>query len=233
MRAVVLILLTSALIANANEVSEGRWEGKAEIPGLELALIVDLTRAGTAWSGAITIPELGVRSAELTDIAINGSGLTCATKSVLADKQTGPARLKGHLSPDGKLSGEFTQAGNTAPFNLAKTGPAQIEVARRSTAIAKEFEGVWKGSYQLLGYPRTVTLTLRNRGPEGAGAEFVIVGRKENNLPVDLITQHDFFLSVNSNETGLSFEGQLKNNELHGIIIQGPIEIPLTLQHAM
>ena len=63
-------------------------------------------------------------------------------------------------------------------------------------------------------------------------AEFVIVGRKENNLPVDLITQQGSFLSVNSQETGLSFEGRLENNELHGTIIQGPIEVAVTLQHA-
>src|SRR5262249_37067657 len=162
--------------------------GAAHIPGLELTLIVDLTRAPD-WSGTITIPQLDLRDAELAKVSVISSELTCEIKSALADKQSGPARFKGHLSADGKLSGDFTQAGNTAPFNLAKTGRAQIEVAPRSTAIGKEFEGVWKGGYELLGYPRTVTLKLSNRGAEGASAEFVIVSRKENNIPVDLITQ--------------------------------------------
>lgn len=232
MRAAALIFLASLLVANADEISEGRWEGAAHIPGLELGLIVDLTRGASGWSGAITIPQLGVRGAELADVGITGSELNFAIKTALADKETGPARFKGRLAADGRLTGDFTQAGNTAPFNFVKTGPAQIEKVAQSTAIAKEFEGVWKGGYELLGYPRTVTLTLRNRAAEGANAEFVIVGRKENNLPVDLITQQGSFLSVNSQETGLSFEGQLENNELHGTIIQGPIEVAVTLQRA-
>jgi hypothetical protein len=230
--AAALIFLASVLVANADEISEGRWEGAAQVPGLELSLIVDLTRGASSWSGAITIPQLGVRGAELANVSVTGSELTFAIKSALADKETGPGRFNGHLTADGRLTGDFTQAGNTAPFNLVKTGPAQIEKAPQSTAIAKEFEGVWKGGYELLGYPRTVTLTLRNRGAEGASAEFVIVGRKENNLPVDLITQQGSFLSVNSQETGLSFEGRLENNELHGTIIQGPIEVAVTLKRA-
>ena len=230
--AAVIIFLASVLVANADEISEGRWEGAAQVPGLELSLIVDLTRGASSWSGAITIPQLGVRGAELANVGVTGSELAFAIKSALADKETGPARFKGHLTADGRLTGDFAQAGNTAPFNLVKTGPAQIEKAAQSTAIAKEFEGVWKGGYELLGYPRTVTLTLRNRGVEGASAEFVIVGRKENNLPVDLITQQGSFLSVNSQETGLSLEGRLENNELHGTIIQGPIEVAVTLKRA-
>ena len=232
MRTAALILLAPILTATAAEISEGRWEGAAHVPGLELTLIIDLTSGGSGWSGAITIPQLGVRGAELTDIVVSGSDLTCAIKSALADKQTGPARFKGHLSANGDLTGDFTQAGNTAPFVLAKTGLPQIEAPARSTAIAKEFEGVWKGSYELLGYPRTVSLKLHNRGAEGASAEFVIVGRKENRLPVNLITQQGSFLSVNSGETGVSFEGRLENNELHGTILQGPLEIPVTLQLA-
>lgn len=230
--AAALIFLASMVVANADEISEGRWEGAAHIPGTELSLIVDLTRGASGWSGAITIPQFGVRGAELANVGVTGSELSFAIKSALADKETGPARFNGRLTADGRLTGDFTQAGNTAPFNLIKTGPAQIEKAPQSTAIAKEFEGVWKGGYELLGYPRTVTLTLRNRGAEGAGAEFVIVGRKENNLPVDLITQQGSFLSVNSQETGLSFEGRLENNELHGTIIQGPIEVAVTLKLA-
>lgn len=231
MRTAALILLASALVANASELTQGRWEGTANIPGLELRLVVDLRSGTSGWTGAITIPQLGVRGAELAEIAVNGAELTCAIKSALADKQTGPARLKGHISADGNWAGDFTQAGNTAPFTLAKTGPPQIEPPPHSTAIAKEFEGSWKGGYELLGYPRKVTLKLRNRGAEGAGADFVIVGRKVNNLPVDLITQQGSFLTVNSSETGLSFEGDLEDDQLHGTITQGPIEVAVTLKH--
>ena len=232
MRTAGLLLFASILAANADQTLQGRWEGIANIPGMELQLTVDLDNQASGWTGAVTIPQLGLKGAELSDIQVKGSEFDCAIKTALADKQAGPARIKGHLSGEGKLTGDFLQAGNTAPVSLSKVGPPQIELAPRSTSIAKEFEGVWKGGYELLGYPRRVTLTLRNPGEAGATAEFVIVGRKENILPVDLITQHGSFLSVNSTETGLSFEGQLENHELQGTILQGPLEIAVTLQHA-
>ena len=151
-------------------------------------------------------------------------------KSALAEQRAGPAKFSAHFLGDRKLTGDFVQAGNTAPFALEKTGPAQVEIPPRSTAIAKEIEGEWKGGYELFGYPRKVTIKLQNRGPEGATAEFVIVGRKENKLPVDHVVQEGEFLTIDSHETGLSFEGRTRKDEIQGTILQGPLEIPVTLR---
>ena len=107
-----------------------------------------------------------------------------------------------------------------------------MEIPPRSTAIAKEIEGEWKGGYELQGYPRKVTIKLQNRGPEGATAEFVIVGRKENKLPVDRVVQQGEFVTVDSHETGLSFEGRARKGEIQGTIFQGPLEIPVTLRRS-
>ena len=107
-----------------------------------------------------------------------------------------------------------------------------MEIPPRSTAIAKEIEGEWKGGYELFGYPRKVTIKLQNRGPEGATAEFVIVGRKENKLPVDRVVQQGEFVTVDSHETGLSFEGRARKGEIQGTIFQGPLEIPVTLRRS-
>ena len=86
--------------------------------------------------------------------------------------------------------------------------------------------------YELLRYPRKVTIKLQNRGPEGATAEFVIVGRKENKLPVDRVVQQGEFVTVDSHETGLSFEGRARKDEIQGTISQGPLEIPVTLRRS-
>ena len=118
------------------------------------------------------------------------------------------------------------QAGNTAPFALQKRDRRRWKFPPRSTAIAKEIEGEWKGGYRAFGYPRKVTIKLQNRGPEGATAEFVIVGRKENKLPVDRVVQQGEFVTVDSHETGLSFEGRARKGEIQGTIFQGPLEIP-------
>jgi len=135
-----------------------------QIPGRELKLIVDLAaESGVGgWQGSITIPGLGLKGAPLDDIALKGSDIVFSMKTALADQRTGPAKFKARFVGDGKLAGDFVQAGNVAPFALEKTGPPQVEIPPRSTAIAKEIEGEWKGGYELLRYPRKV----RTAGPK-------------------------------------------------------------------
>jgi hypothetical protein len=233
MRVAFILLLASAFISRADENAAGRWEGTVQIPGRPLEVIVDLAAKGAEGGsqGSITIPGLGIKGAPLSDIALNGDNVAFSMKSALADQRTGPAKFNGHVI-DGKLAGDFVQAGNTAPFSLEKTGPPQVESPPRSTAITKEIEGEWKGGYELFGYPRKVTIKLQNRGPEGATAEFVIVGRKENKLPVDPVVQQGEFVTVDSHETGLSFEGRARKGEIQGTIFQGPLEIPVTLRRS-
>ena len=235
MRIVFILLLASALVSRADENAAGRWEGTVKIPSRELVLVVDLA-AGSGdsggWQGSITIPELGIKGAPLTDIGVKSDTVVFSIKSALADQRAGSAKFNGHFVGEGKLTGDFLQAGNTAPFALEKTGPPQVEPPPRSTAIAKEIEGEWKGGYELFGYPRKVTIKLQNRGAEGATVEFVIVGRKENKLPVDHVVQEGEFLTIDSHETGLSFEGRTCKGEIQGTILQGPLEIPVTLRRS-
>ena len=138
-------------------------------------------------------------------------------------------RLLAHA--DNKLAGNFEQAGNRAPATLQKTGPPQVEYAPRSTPVAKELEGEWKGDYEMLGYTRHVSIKFANH-PDGATADFVIVGRKHNVLPVDLVTQEGDLVTVDSHEMGFSFEGRLRNGKLTGAIRQAATETPLVLERA-
>src|SRR5438874_12922475 len=236
MRVAFILFLASAVLCYADENAAGRWEGTVQIPGRQLTLVVDLAAkssgGGGGWQGSITIPGLGLKGVPLNDIALKGNDIVFSMKGALADQRIGPAKFNARFVGDGKLAGDFVQAGNTAPFALEKTGPPQAEIPQRSTAIAKEIEGEWKGGYELLGYPRKVTIKLQNRGAEGATAEFVIVGRKENKLPVDHVAQQGEFVTVDSHETGLSFEGRARKGEIQGSIFQGPLEIPVTLRRS-
>ena len=232
MRFVLSLLLASSLFALAEESLTGRWAGPAQIPGRELNLVLDLNEEGGVWRGSITIPGFGVKGAALTDVAMNGGELTCAIKGALTDQRAGPAKLKARFGAGGKLTGEFLQGGHSAPFVLERHGAPQVEAGLRSTPIAAELEGEWKGGYELFGYPRTVTLKLQNRGEEGATADFVIVGKRENVLPVDLVMQHGNFLTVRSSETGLSFEGRVAKGQIEGTVLQGPLEIATVLKRA-
>lgn len=233
MRLVAAIFFASAALCPAAESAAGRWEGSAKVPGGELKLILDLSdESGQGQIGSIIIPGLGVKGAPLVDLKVSGSDLAFAIKGALGNERTGQAEIRTHLTADGHLSGEFRQGGNTAPFVLEKTGPPQVELPLRSTAVGKELEGEWKGQYEMMGYARHVTMKFANRGADGAGVEFVIVGKKTNNVPVSLVTQEGDFLSLKSEEFGITYEGRFRKEagEINGTITQGPFEQPLVMR---
>jgi hypothetical protein len=214
----LVFVFISTVICHGQVSQSGRWEGSVKIPERELKLVVDLAEdKDGAWIGSIIIPGLNIKGAPLTDIALKDSELSFAIKSAL-----GPTKFNGHFSGNGAFKGDFVQAGNTAPFTLEKTGPPQVELPVRSTSITKEFEGEWKGEYELFGYPRHVTIKLANRA-DAASAEFVVVGKKTNNLPVDLVTQEGSFVRIDSHEIGISYEGRFRkeSGEINGTFIQG------------
>jgi hypothetical protein len=224
-RLVVILIVAVALPSRAEDVISGRWEGTAQIPNDELDLIVDLSQENGAWVGSIIIPGLGLKGTPLNDIRVQPPDVSFAVKGTLG------IAFKLRLDPNNKLVGNFEQAGNRAPATLQKTGPPQVEYAPRNTSVAKELEGEWKGDYEMLGNTRHVSIKFANRA-EGATAEFVIVGRKHNVLPVDLVTQESDLVTVDSHEMGFSFEGRLRDGKLTGAIHQGAIETPLVLVRA-
>jgi hypothetical protein len=227
LRLITIFFVATVLPCRAEDAISGRWEGTARVPEYELTVIVDLAQENGAWVGSIIIPGLDVKGTPLTDIKVESPDVKFAVKGSLGIRMN--LRLLG--PPENKLAGNFEQAGNRAPATFTKTGPAQVESPPRSTPVAKELEGEWKGDYEMLGYTRHVSIKFANH-PEGATADFVIVGRKHNVLPVDLVTQEGELVTVDSHETGFSFEGKLRDGKLTGAIRQLATETPLVLERA-
>jgi len=224
-RLVLILIVAVALTSRAEDVISGRWEGTAQIPDNELSVVIDLAQENGAWVGSIIIPGLGIKGVSLNDIRVQPPDVNFAVKG-------GPGiELKLRLDANNKLAGNLEQAGNRAPATLQKTGPPQVEYPPRNTPVAKELEGEWKGDYEMLGNTRHVSIKFANH-PDGATADFVIVGRKHNVLPVDLVTQESDLVTVDSHEMGFSFEGRLRDGKLTGAIHQGAIETPLVLVRA-
>ena len=233
LRLVATILLAGAALCQAAENAAGRWEGVAQIPGTELRLVVDLAKEDDkGWIGSIIVPGFGIKGAELVDQHPRGGDFLFTIKGALGNPRAGYAQLKAHLASDGHLAGDFMQGGNTASFALTKTGPAQVELPPRSTGVAKEIEGEWKGDYEMMGYARHATIKFAPRGTEGVPTEFTIVGKRLNNVPVSLVTQDGDFITVKSDEFGITFEGRFSKEagEIKGILSQGPMEAPLSLR---
>ena len=224
-RLITILIVAAALPCRAEDAISGRWEGSARIPDDELTVVVDLAQENGAWVGSIIIPGLGLKGAPLTEIKVQPLDVNFAVKGALG------IELNLHLVSNNKLAGNFEQAGNRTPATLSKTGPPQVEYPPRNTPVAKELEGEWKGDYEMLGYTRHVSIKFANH-PDGATADFVIVGRKHNVLPVVSVTQEGDLVTVDSHEMGFSFEGRLRNGKLTGAIRQAAMETPLVLVRA-
>src|SRR4051794_28509950 len=99
---ILLLVLASTLMVRAEDTLAGRWEGTVDIPGSSLRAIIDLAPGdNAAWTGSITIPGLGVKGAELSDIVSHDSDAAFSIKDVLSIQAAGRATFKGQLKPDG------------------------------------------------------------------------------------------------------------------------------------
>ena len=214
---------------------EGRWEGRVEIPGRALSVIVDIAPTdATGWTGSIVIPGVGIKGAALANLVVTDSEVSFDLGSVLSTPARGPALFKAKLQTADRLAGEMRQAGNVAPFTLAKRGPAHVDPPARSTAVGPELATQWVGEFELAGYPRQVTLTLDNRGDGGAHATFVIAGKRTTDVPVELVIQQGSLLRFESPPMQIVFEGRVQgdSSEIAGMIEVGPFERPLVLRRA-
>ena len=222
MRLAILILLAAA--CHAAEPAEGRWEGIIEIPGGPVTAVIDLEQSGGTWIGSATLAGFA-KGAQLADFDIQSATVSFTLKGAL-----GAPKFSGRIA-DGAFSGSFVQSGNTAAFHLRRTGAPQVDLPRQSTAVTTDLEGEWRGEFLLNGNTLKAVLKLTNQTGGKASAHFVVTGKRETNIPIDLVRQEGDFLTVVSSQYRITWEGRLlPDKSLQGTFAQGPSETPLNLK---
>ena len=215
------------LVAAAADLS-GRWEGVAQVPGAPQALVLDLA----GGIGSVTLPGRRVSGAPLRDLALGANGLRASLAAAIPSfgGAGAPPAIALERQPDGRLAGQLTLAGLSAPVSLRRTGDAQVQPAPASGAISAALAGTWRGRYQLDGVPREVTLKLQ-AGPPGPGrVDLLIVGKRANPVPVDRVEQGPVYLVLESSDFGLSIEGRVVGaDRIEATLLQGPIEVSFVL----
>lgn len=123
----IFVLFIFQLPAHAQTDITGEWRGAIKIPGTELAITIDFGKEGeNAWKGSIDIPAQGAKDLPLAKIVVDGKAIAFDLPNV-----PGNPTFKGEVSVDGQsISGDFSQAGQTFPFELKKVSAAdQAEAA--------------------------------------------------------------------------------------------------------
>jgi len=112
----------------------GHWEGKINLPGTPLGIDVDFVFQGGVWTGDISIPMQNAEDLPLAELQVDGGSVAFQIKGI-----PGTPTFKGTVSDDGKsISGDFTQGGMSAPFEL-KSG---IDLAAKATQALDGFGAV-------------------------------------------------------------------------------------------
>ena len=230
---IALLLCCAAFAGPATAAPEGRWEGVIHIPGNDQPVVVDLVPSSTGeWTGSIILTGLGIKGAPLSNIAVTDAEVSFDMATVLRDAKIGLARFSVRRVSADAMAGDMRQAGNVADLSLRRIGPAQVELPVKSTAVGNDIAREWSGEFELGGYPRQVTIKLENHANAAATATFVIIGKRTNDLPVDLVVQDGDNLRIESRATQVVFEGRVfaQSGEIKGTIELGSLELPVVLR---
>jgi hypothetical protein len=233
--AVGLVLLgagmaLSAALGHAQAASEpiGRWQGKIQIPNRELGITVDLDRNSKGvWIGSMSVTGSTSIDVPLADLKIEGTALRFAAN--LPER----ASFEGRLSADGSsLSGTASNAAGEAPFQLTRSGEAKVKVPPPSSALSKDFEGMWEGTIEAGGTVRRVGLKLSAAADGSARATLIAVDQGNQEIPVTTVTIQDRQVQLDAPAVSGTYRGTLGGSgDIAGEWAQGASRLPLTFKH--
>jgi hypothetical protein len=230
MRFTLPTLLVVSLIAAPGEAHaqsvdpSGHWEGAITIPGGEIPFQVDLSKnAQGKLVATYSRPENDLRGLPLANVTLDGRAIAF---DLTVD---GGAKFQGIFYADGKtISGDVTAAIGSAPFNLTRTGDAQLAATPRNAPIDKALEGVWHGTLALAGRNLRLVLRLSNESDGTSSGTIISVDQGGIEFPLGL-TQKATGLTLSTPAIGGNFfAGTLNAGELAGTFTLGQATVPLT-----
>jgi len=239
-----LLVAASLLIAPATLVfaqptpnPSGHWSGAIHVPPFngasarEIGVEIDLVKNDKgAMDGRFSQPAQNVKGLPLSNVSVNGRAITFELKAT-----NGGGLFRGTLADAGTISGEFITAegGYNIPFDLKRTGDAQIAPAPKSAPVGKELEGSWSGTIEVGDKVERLVLKMTNHADGTATGTILDLDGSNVEIPVAL-TQKGSNLTVDVAAVGATFAAVLNaGGELVGTWTQGPVSLPLTFKRGM
>ena len=226
----LLLVPAPVLFAQGPADPSGHWTGAIHVPAYngaparEIGIDIDIAKAaGGGLEATFGQPAQNIKGLPLGKVSVDGPSISFELKA------NGGGLFKGTVAEAKKISGQFitTEGGFAIPFDLARTGDAQIQAPPKSAAIGKELEGTWTGTIEFEGKKERLVLKLANR-PDGTAAGTVLDLDGSNvEIPIGM-TQTAANVTIEVAAVNASFTGVLNGNELSGTWNQGPLTLPVS-----
>lgn len=204
----------------------GHWSGSIDTPVGALTMEVDLDKTANGWIGSVSIPLQNASGIPLDAVTFaNGKG------SFKLKGGPGDPGYTGTLSADGKtLDGTFSQAGQSIPLKLTRTGEAKVELPKPNPAVDAKFVGKWAGTVDF-GQPLRLVVAISNES-DGAHATLTSLDQGNAEIPVSTIEQKGTKLSLTVKAVGGDYQGDMsaQGDEIKGTWTQLGMGVPLVLK---
>ncbi len=198
--------------------ASGHWEGKIHMKQ-DIAVTVDLAQnAKGVWAGTLSIPSSGAIDVPLTWIAVDDRRVRFTVNL--------PGKTSFEATPDadGSLTGEASNPEGSVPFEMKRTGDANVKLPPPSSALTKEFAGNWEASIS----DRTVKLKVEAAADGLATATFVSRGQE---IPSTSVWIKGKELTIEARSISGTFQGTLNDaGEIAGEIKERSGPRPVTFK---
>ncbi len=224
----------SSLFAQAAVDPSGHWTGVIHVPPVngagsrEVDIAIDLAKnADGGVDGRFGQPDQNVSGLPLSRVAVDGRSVSFELEAT-----NGGGLFRGMVTDSGTLFGEFvtSEGGYHIPFDVKRTGDAQIASAPQSAPIDKELEGSWTGAIDVGGKSERLVLKMTNHADGTATGTILDLDGSNVEIPVAL-TQQASSLTIEVATVGATYNAVLNaGHELVGTWTQDAMKLPLTFK---
>lgn len=220
-------VLAAAGVAQTDSKAAGHWEGKIQMPKRELGITVDLARNPEgAWIGSMSVAGSSAIDVPLDSVTVEE--MTVRFTASLPEQIS----FEGHvLAVSDSLSGTASTAAGGVPFQLARTGDANVKVPPPSSVLSKEFEGAWEGTHEANGKVSRVALKMWPAANGAASAKLIAVDEGNLEIPVTTVTINGKSLQLEARAISGMYRGTLgAGGEITGEWSESAGHFPLTFK---
>lgn len=216
MRYLIASILFLFLLAQAQDVFVGEWQGDIGPGTLNLGILVHFESTKQGLTGTIDIPAQQSKGVPLDILEVAATTIRFAIQGV-----PGEPTFEGRLEGD-TLSGTFTQGGQSLPFSLERAGSA------KGFAVIKDYLGNWEGAIKTIDLKVGLSFSDNNGIMESLIT--IPVQGFEGLMRIQELSSTRITMLIEGIPGNPSFKGELSGDSISGTFSQSGQNFPFSLE---